>query len=72
MTTGRPEEAIDFGPIYEDATYQYFGEAGVGTALTTASGRVSRISLATGQEQFANGGKFDNLFTDLATVQGLF
>ena len=63
---------LAFGPIYNDGTYQYFGEALVGTALSTAAWRVSRMSLSTSQIQWADGNAdFNNLFTDLATVAAL-
>jgi len=71
---GRVEEVLDlalaFGPIYEDATYRYFGEAAPGTALTEPKWRVSRVDKVTGREEWADGdASFDNVFTDLATVQ---
>ena len=43
------EVALAFGPIYDDGTYKYFGEAAAGTALTAALWRVSRMAIATSQ-----------------------
>ena len=75
MTTGRIEEAVALGPIYEDATYKYIGEADPGTALNVPKWRVSRINNSTTQIEWANvdGNKasFNNLFTDLVTVAAL-
>ena len=56
---------LAFGPIYEDATYRYFGEAAPGTALTEPKWRVSRINKTTGQEEWADGNaNFDNVYTE--------
>ena len=64
------------GPIYQDATYKYFGEAMPGTALTDASWRVSRMRLDNSQIQWANvdpdgNANFNNVYTDLATVAAM-
>lgn len=57
---------------YSDATYVYYGDALPGTALTAATWRVSRKTSATNRIMWADGnGKFDNVFTDLATVAAL-
>ncbi len=67
--------ALDFGPIYDDGTYQYFGEALPSTPrplLTASVWRVSRIDKVTGREEWVDSGNFTQVFTDLATVQGLF
>mgnify|MGYP000262177750 FL=1 len=75
MTTGRIEEALALGQIYQDGTYKYFGEAESGTPLNGAKWRVSRINLTTNQVEWANvdgvKAKFNNLFTDLATAAAL-
>ena len=64
--------AMTFGPIYQDATYKYFGEAVPGTALSAAVWRVSRMRITDKYVQWADGnGNFDNVFTDLGTVAGL-
>lgn len=72
MTTGRLDEALDFGPIYDDGTYQYFGEAEPHTVLSTPNWRVSRIHKTTGREEWLDKGKFSQVFTDVGTVAGLF
>ena len=60
------------GPIYQDATYKYFGEAAPGSALTNPEWRVSRMNLTTSQLQWADGNaNFDNVYTDLATVAAM-
>jgi len=67
--------ALASGPIYEDATYKYFGEANPGTPLATAQWRVSRMRKADAYFQWANVVKgvasFDNVFTDLVAVAAL-
>lgn len=64
--------ALALGPVYSNSTYQYFGEAVPGTALTAAAWRVSRLTIATNRIEWADGnGKFDNVFTDLSTVAAL-
>jgi len=66
------DDALALGPIYMDATYKYFGEAYPGAILAGAVWRVSRMSMATSQIDWADGnGKFDNVFTDLSTVAAL-
>lgn len=68
MTDG----ALASGPIYQDATYKYFGEALPGTALTAASWRVSRMTISNSRIEWADGnGNLDNVFTDLTTVAAL-
>ena len=75
MSDNRLELALAGGPIYEDATYKYFGEAEPGTALTAAKWRVSRMNISTKQIEWANvdgvKANFDNLFTDLTIVAAL-
>ncbi len=71
-----PKDNIDValasGPIYEDATYKYFGEAEPGTVLNSSKWRVSRMNKITLQIEWADGnGDFDNRFTDLTLVAGL-
>lgn len=64
--------ALASGPIYADATYQYFGDSTPGSSLSAAVWRVSRMTIATSQIQWADGnGNFDNVFTDVATVAAL-
>lgn len=64
--------ALASGPIYNDGTYKYFGEAIPGTALTAANWRVSRMRISDSYIQWADGdGNFDNVFTDLATVAAM-
>jgi len=75
MTTGRIEEALALGPIYNDGTYKYIGEANPGTALTASKWRVQRINIATTQIEWANvngvKAEFNNVFTDVGTVAAL-
>ena len=64
--------ALASGPIYEDASFKYFGDAIPGSSLTASVWRVSRLSNSTSQLEWADGdGKFDNVFTDLSTVAAL-
>lgn len=54
---------------YTDATYDYFGEAPPGSAVTDPNWRVSRQNKVTTKIEWADGnGNFDNVFTDLVTV----
>lgn len=63
------EKQLALGPIYNDGTYKYIGEAQPGAALNEPNWRVSRITIATSQIEWADGDdKFNNVFTDLATV----
>lgn len=63
---------LAMGPIYEDATYKYYGEASPGIALTAALWRVSRMKISDKQVEWADGdSKFDNVFTDLSIVAAL-
>ena len=75
MADDRLELPLAGGPIYDDGTYKYFGEAEPGTTLNSADWRVSRMNNTTKQIEWANldGTKanFDNLFTDVATVAAL-
>ena len=58
--------------MYDSGTYKYFGDAAVGTSLTDASWRVSRITTATSKIEWADGNSnFDNVFTDVSTVAAL-
>lgn len=64
--------ALALGPIYTDASFNYYGEAVPGTALTAAAWRVSRETKADSRIQWADGnGSFDNVFTNLAIVAAL-
>ena len=64
--------ALASGPIYTNGTYNYFGEAVPGSALTAAVWRVSRMSISTSQVEWADGnGNFDNVYTSLAVVAAL-
>lgn len=57
--------------IYSDATYTYVCRANPGKGLSTAGWQVERFD-SDGSCLMADGDlKFDNLATDLATVQGL-
>jgi len=72
MAQGIFEAPIAFGPIYENATHKFFGEAAPGTALTAASWRVSRMSLTDSQIEWADGdSNFDNVFTNVTIVEAL-
>lgn len=62
---------MGFGPIYQDATYKYFGEAAAGTALTDAKWSVSRMRISDSYVQYADSGKPTQVYTDLATVAAL-
>lgn len=64
--------ALDLGPVYTDGTYNYYGEAVPGTALTAAAWRVSRETIATGRIQYAGTGNFAHAYTDIATAAALF
>ena len=69
---GPIDAAAASGPIYDDGTYKYFGEAVPGTALSSASWRVSRLTISTNRIEWADGnGNFDNVFTDVSTVAAL-
>ena len=60
-----------FGPIYDDGTYQYFGEAVPGSATTASVWRVSRMHKTTKQIMWAGGdSNFDNVFSPEGTVTG--
>lgn len=51
------------------ATYTYFGEAVPGTASSTASWRISRMTNADSTIEWADGdGKFDNVWDDRASL----
>lgn len=64
--------ALASGPIYTDATYNYFGEAVPGSALTAAVWRVSRMAISNSRVEWADGnGNFDNVYTSLAVVAAL-
>ena len=66
------EPALALGPIYDDGTYKYIGEAQPGTALTAAKWRVSQLTISTSQIKWADGNaEFDNVFTSLAVVEAL-
>ena len=54
---------------YTDATYEYYCEAAVGTARSTAAWQVSRKTLATGDVIYAGTGAFAYAATNLAAVQ---
>lgn len=54
---------------YSDATYTYYCEAPVGTALSTAGWQVSRKTNSTGDIIFAGTGKFEHAATNI-TVTG--
>ncbi len=70
ILTRAEEAALALGPIYDDGTYKYFGEAVPGTALTAADWRVSRMTIATSQIEWCDGDAlFDNVFTSLAVVE---
>lgn len=70
MITVQPNYAG--GPIYDDGVYKYFGQALPGTTLSSASWKVSRFNISTGQITWADGNDyFDNVFTDVATVAAL-
>ena len=74
--TGRAAHVIDgalaSGPIYTDGTYNYFGEAVPGSALTAAVWRVSRMAISDSRVMWADGnGNFDNVYTSLAVVSAL-
>lgn len=72
VATVDAEAGYAFGPIYDNGTYKYFGDAKAGTSLSTAAWRISRMTIATSQIQWCDGdNNFDNVFTDLATVAAL-
>ena len=57
------------GPIYDNGTYKFFGEAVPGSALTAAVWSVSRLTVANNRVEWADGNTNpDNVYTDLATV----
>ncbi len=59
------------GPIYDDGTWQYFGEAVPGSAVGAASWKVYRVNKTTGQTEYANGNSnATNVYIDAATVTG--
>ena len=51
-----------------DATYEYIAHAVPGTALATAKWRAQRVAIATGTRQFADGGAFSQVGTDLSAL----
>jgi len=65
------EIALALGPIYESATYKYFGEAAPGTATTAAAWRISRMTIADSQIQWVDNGKFTQVFDVEATIVAL-
>lgn len=65
------EVPLDFGPIYSDSTYLYYGEAAVGSSLSSAVWRVYRIEPVTGQREYVTD-QFDQVYTNVATVAALF
>lgn len=55
--------------IYTDATYTYICEADPGTALSSASWRITRVD-GSGNTDYAATATFTNSATNLTTVQG--
>ena len=62
---------MGFGPIYEDNTYFYYGEAATGKKLTDESWSVSRQNISTGYVEWANNGKPNQPYTNLIIVAAL-
>lgn len=61
---------LAMGPIYNNGTHKFFGEAQPGTALATAAWRVSRMDISTKQVDWADGDSlFDNVFTSVGVVE---
>jgi outer membrane protein assembly factor BamB len=62
-----------YGPIYVDATYEYYGKThDIDAALSDPVWQVRRMRLSDSYVQYADGNVlFDNVFTDLSTVAGL-
>jgi len=66
---------LEFNEIYDDGTYQYFGEAipsNPRPLKTDAVWRLSRIHKVTSREEFVDAGNFTQVYTDVATVAALF
>ena len=63
--------ALAFGPIYNDGTYQYFGEAEAGTLEATAAWRISRMNITTSQIQWVDDGNFTQIYAVEATIAAL-
>jgi hypothetical protein len=60
---------LAMGPIYNDGTYKYYGEALPGTLVGASSWRISRMNITTKQVDWADGNAdFDNPYTDENTV----
>ena len=68
---GVSDAALALGPIYNDGTYKYFGEALAGTATTAAAWRVSRMNIATSQVQWVDSGNFSQVYNVEATIAAL-
>lgn len=59
------------GPIYNDGTYKYFGEAKPASPLTSPVWKVSRMNISTSYVQWVDGGRPTQVYTDVATVAAL-
>lgn len=65
------ENPMALGPIYNDGTYKYFGEAAPGTATTAAAWRVSRMKISNSQIQWVDGGNFSQVYDVEVTIKNL-
>jgi len=63
--------ASALGPIYNDGTYKYFGEAIAGTLTTAASWRVSRMRISDSYIQWVDSGNFTQVYNVEATIIAL-
>jgi len=69
------EAILEFAEIYDDGTYQYFGEAFPSNprpAMSAAVWRVSRIHKTNSREEWVDSGNFTQVFTNVGVVAGLF
>ena len=66
---------MESGPIYADATYQYFAMAVVSnpaSALSDAVWQVSRMHSTSKRVEYATGASFSHAYTDLSAAQAAF
>ena len=65
------DKAMAFGPIYNDGTYKYFGEAAAGTLTTASTWRVSRMRLSDSYIQWVDSGSYTQVYNVEATIIAL-
>lgn len=65
------DAAVGFGPIYNDGTYKYYGEAAPGTLTATAAWRVSRMRISDSYFQWVDNGNYTQVYDVEATIAAL-